>query len=117
MSESESVEDLIERLRDSAHCNDWYLRQSGAAELERLASENAGLEGAIHILAPMEPLSAISWLTDQLKAAEQSARDAREALLRYGRHDGLCSRIGGYGYCNCELEAVTDPIRAAVAEG
>lgn len=31
--------DLVARLRDKAHCNDWYLRQEAADALERLARE------------------------------------------------------------------------------
>jgi len=27
-----------------------------------------------------------------------------EALERYGKHDGLCGIIGGYGYCTCGLD-------------
>lgn len=37
--------------------------------------------------------------------------DALEAALRkHGKHDGLCARIGGYGYCSCGLEAELDAL-------
>ena len=37
-------------------------------------------------------------------AAEAKLASVREKLERYGKHDGLCARIGGYGYCSCGLE-------------
>lgn len=40
MSKTETP-DIVERLGDKAHCNDWYLRQQAAAEIERLRSELA----------------------------------------------------------------------------
>lgn len=32
------------------------------------------------------------------------------ALRNHGKHDGLCARIGGYGYCSCGLEAELDAL-------
>lgn len=41
MTSQTETPDIVERLGDKAHCNDWYLRQQAAAEIERLRSELA----------------------------------------------------------------------------
>lgn len=40
-----------------------------------------------------------------------------ELLDRYGKHDGLCARVGGYGYCNCGLEDALERHQAGLGKG
>lgn len=52
MTERQPIEtppttELVDRLRDSRHCNDWYMRQEAADEIERL---RAALTKCLHTI-------------------------------------------------------------------
>jgi hypothetical protein len=48
--------------------------------------------------------------------ALEALRGYAEALIKYAKHDGMCARIGGYGYCGCGVEAAADGYRTAFPE-
>jgi len=55
----------------------------------------------------------------QAFAAHRTAAVAElvEVLDRYSKHDGLCARVGGYGYCNCGLEDAISRHQAGLGKG
>ena len=92
-------------IADTTHPNDDYgIEEALANGFSWLGDTEAAILVDAATDAVMEAIA---------KALSQSDRSAvlEEVLLKYGRHDGLCARIGGYGYCSCGLEAITDPIR------
>ena len=88
------------------HTQDWcdktspYDDHTGETPTEWI--QNAALEAADEI--------------DRLRAENERLRASAEALEKalnsYGKHDGLCGIVGGYGYCTCGF----DDARAALAK-
>jgi hypothetical protein len=80
-------EDIVERLREppfGTETSERNIMNAAADEIERLRSENERLRTRVGAL--------------------------EKALNRYGKHDGLCGIVGGYGYCTCGF----DDARAAL---
>jgi hypothetical protein len=85
----------------SAEITTWQDRYNRKAEeADRLADEKAALA---HDLA--DTRENLAEMADERDAAKGQLAEARGALEKYGRHKYSCARIGGYGYCDCGLEA------------
>lgn len=75
------------------------------AAWDQVAKDNFVLIAAMHEHLPT--------LLTALTAAQETIRRQREALERYGKHDGLCAIVGGYGYCTCGYDAARAALEPA----
>jgi len=101
------VDTLMERLLSDDPPRNWDGKEAADA-LTALSARLAECEAR-------EATALKTTMTIQDAAYEYKARaEALEkALNKYGKHDGLCGIVGGYGYCTCGF----DDARAALTTG
>lgn len=79
-----------------------------AAIIERLAAEKAEAERAFTDFRACTD-QRVTADAAEIEAQRARAEAAERALQKYGRHERLCGAVGGYGYCDCGLDAARAP--------